>query len=85
LIKLEGKYNQDRFKNISSLEITIDNNSNEVLKKLSVNIFYYKQNNRLFDKETVYFSNIQPGGSFTLTTPGNQKARSAKFELGKIN
>lgn len=84
-IKLDGKYNHDRFKNISSLEITINNYSSEVLNKLAVDIFYYKQNNKLFDKETVYFSNIQPGGSFTLTTPGNSKARTAKFELGRIN
>ena len=84
-IQLDGKYNHDRSKNISSLEITINNLSAEMLYKLAVDIFYYKQNNKLFDKETVYFSNIQPGGSFTLTTPGNHKARSAKFVLGKIN
>ena len=84
-IKLDGKYNQDRFRNISSLEITINNSSSQVINKLAVVIFYYKPNDRLFDKETVYFSNIQPGGTFTLTTPGNKKARSAKFELGKVN
>jgi hypothetical protein len=85
LIKLAGNYKQDRNKNISSLEITINNASTEFLHKVAVDIFYYKQNNRLFDKETVYFSNLQPGASFTLTTPGNRKASAASFELGKVN
>jgi hypothetical protein len=85
LIKVAGNYKQDRFNKISSLEITINNTSTEFLNKVAVNIFYYKQNDRLFDKETVYFTNIQPGGSFTLNTSGNRKASSARFELGKIN
>ena len=85
LIKLDGKYNQDGSKNISSVEITINNTSTEALHKVAVDISYYKANNKLFDKETVYFTNIQPGSSFTLTTPGNHKARSARFKLGKVN
>ena len=86
LISLDAKYLAEPGRqNISSLEITVRNNSQELLKKVAVEVFYYKSGERLFDKETFYISNVQPGNSFTLSTPGNKKAVSAKFQLGKIN
>jgi len=86
LVALDAKYLvEPRRQNISSLEITIRNNSKELLKTVAVDVFYYKNGQRLFDKETFYINNVQPGNSFTLSTPGNKKAVSAKFQLGKIN
>jgi hypothetical protein len=85
-VALDAKYLlEPRRQNISSLEITIRNNSEELLKTVAVDVFYYKKGQRLFDKETVYINNVQPGNSFTLSTPGNKKAVSAKFQLAKIN
>ena len=49
-----------------------------------IDIFYYRAGDRLLDKQTVFITNVQPGNSFTLATPGNKKARHAKFQLGKV-
>jgi len=72
-------------KNIASLEVTIQNNSRSLLKTVAVDVFYYKRGERLFDKETLYFNNIQPGNSVTLSRPGNRKAITARFQLGQID
>ena len=66
------------------LEVTIQNKSMQLLKKVTVDVFYYKKGDKLFDKETLYFNNIQPGNSFTLSTQGNRKALAAKFQLGQV-
>ncbi len=85
-VNMNAKYQQDaNRKSISSLEVTIQNNSVELLKTVTVDIFYYKKGERLFDKETLYFNNIQPGNSLTLSRPGNRKAVTARFQLGQIN
>ena len=86
LVNLSAKYMHDGNKNnISGLEVTIQNNSSELLKLVTVDVFYYKKKEQLFDKETLYFSNIPPGNSFTLSTPGNKKAISARFQLGQVS
>jgi hypothetical protein len=71
-------------KNISNLEVTIQNNDSETIRSVSVDVFYYKKGDRLFDRETIYFSNILPGNSLTVSRPGNKKAVHAKFELGQV-
>jgi len=84
-VNMNASYQQDAHrKNISSLEVTIQNNSAGILKTVSVDIFYYKKGDRLFDKETLYFNNIQPGSSMTLSRPGNRKATTARFQLGQV-
>ncbi|MFL5771786.1 MAG: hypothetical protein ACJ75F_01425 [Flavisolibacter sp.] len=84
-VNMNASYQQDAHrKNISSLEVTIQNNSSDILKMVSVDIFYYKKGDRLFDKETLFFNNIQPGSSMTLSRPGNRKAMTARFQLGQI-
>jgi hypothetical protein len=86
LVNMNARYMQDPNKhNISSLEVTIQNNSAAFLKMVTVEVFYYKRGERLFDRETLYFNNIQPGNSLTLSTPGNKKAVTARFQLGQIN
>jgi hypothetical protein len=86
LVNLSAKYMHDDGKSsISGLEVTIQNNSAELLKLVTVDVYYYKKKEKLFDKETLYFSNIPPGNSFTLSTPGNKKAVSARFQLGQVS
>jgi hypothetical protein len=85
-VGLDAKYlREPNRNNISSLEITIRNNSSSFLKAVSVDVFYYRNNEKLFAKETLHFNNIEPGNSFTLSTPGNKKASSAKFQLGEVS
>jgi hypothetical protein len=69
---------------IKEVHITVHNTGTVILKQVSVNVFYYKKGERLLDKETIYFSDIGPGNSYTLTKPGNKKAVSARFELGEL-
>jgi hypothetical protein len=86
LVNMDARYQQDPgLPTVSSLEVTIHNNSREVLNSVTVDVFYYKRGERLFDKETLYFNNIQPGNSLTVSKPGNKKAVSARFQLGQIN
>jgi hypothetical protein len=86
LVKMEAHYLHDENKrSVSSLEITIMNKSDEDLASVSVDVFYYKRGERLFDKETIYFNNIQAGRSLTKSVPGNKKALTARFQMGQIS
>ena len=85
LINLNGKYKYDESRrHITGLEVTIQNNSDQLLKRVAVDVFYYKKKERLFEKETLYFNNIYPQNSLTLATSGNKKAVSARFQLGLV-
>ena len=84
-VSLNARYIQGDTRNkVEQLEVTVSNRSPEVLKLVTVDVFYYKKGQKLFDKETLYFNNIPPGNSFTLSTPGNQKATEARFQLGQV-
>jgi len=84
-VKMDAHYQQEsNRKNIASLEVTIRNNGDELLRTVAVDVFYYKKGERLFDKETLYFNNILPGNSLTVSKPGNKKAVSARFQLGQV-
>lgn len=85
LINLNGKYKyDDSRRHITGLEVTIQNNSDQLLKRVAVDVFYYKKKERLFEKETLYFHNVHPQNSLTLATSGNKKAVSARFQLGLV-
>jgi hypothetical protein len=84
LISMNAHYMYDTDQKLFGLEVTIQNKSMQLLKKVTVDVFYYKKGDKLFDKETLYFNNIQPGNSFTLSTQGNRKAVAAKFQLGQV-
>lgn len=75
----------DNGRNLESIEVSIKNNSEEFLKAVSVDVFYYKKGDRLFDKKTLYFKNILPGNTYTLSIPANKKALEAKFKLGAVS
>lgn len=85
-IDLKAKYLKTaRVKGIDGLELVLRNNSSQELRTVAVDVFYYKEGSRLLDKETVYFNNVQPGETLTLTAPGNKKAASATYQLGLIS
>ena len=69
---------------VNSVELVVKNNSKEVLKTVSVDVYYYKKGEKLLNKETVYFSNLYPKQSITKSIVGNQRATSARFQLGTI-
>jgi hypothetical protein len=69
---------------IKEVHVTVHNTGTVPLKQVTVLVFYYKKGERLLDKETLYFSNIRPGNSYTVSKPGNRKAVFARFELGEL-
>ncbi|HEU4469769.1 MAG TPA: hypothetical protein VFR58_01680 [Flavisolibacter sp.] len=85
-VNMNARYmSGDTKKRVELLEVTISNHSMELLKLVTVDVFYYKRGDKLFDKETLYFNNIPPGNSFTLSAPGNNKAFEARFQLGQVS
>lgn len=83
-VALHTRYLQAGGKKLSGVEVGVKNNSNTIMKKISVDVFYYRKGDKLFDKETVYFNNVHPHQSQTLSIPGNKKATSARFQLGVV-
>jgi hypothetical protein len=84
LVKMDAHYQESNRRNVASLEVTIRNNGDDLLRSVAVDVFYYKKGERLFDKETLYFNNILPGNSLTVSKPANKKAVSARFQLGQV-
>lgn len=69
---------------INAVELKVKNNSEEILKKVSVDVFYYKNGQKLLNKETVYFTNIYPRQLMTMSIASSQRATSARFQLGSV-
>lgn len=73
-----------RRQQVNSVEVMVKNNSQAILKTVSVDVYYYRKGEKLLNKETVYFSNLYPKQSLTKSIAGNHKATSARFQLGTI-
>lgn len=69
---------------IKELQVTVHNTGTVALKQVTVDVYYYKKGNRFIDKETLFFTDIEPGNAYTVSKPGNKKAVSARFELGEL-
>lgn len=84
-VNMNARFEQDPNRHhVTSLEVTIQNNGEQLLRTVSVDVFFYRKGDRLFDKQTLYFNNVHPGNSITLSLPGNRKAFNARFQLGAI-
>lgn len=85
-IEVRAKYmGTGKRRGIAGLELTVQNNSNEVLKFVAVDVFYYRDQDQLVAKETLYFNNLRPQDVLTLQAPGNRKASTARYQLGLIS
>lgn len=71
-------------KSSTGTQLTLHNNSNELLKSVSVVVNYFKKEDRPVGKETVYFYNVAPGNAPIVNATGNRKATSVRFEIGTI-
>ena len=74
-----------RGRGIDGAELMLINNSPLLLRSVAIEVLYYKEQSRLVGKETLYFNNVPPGGSLTLTAPGNKRAVSANHKMGLIS
>lgn len=70
---------------VNAIELKVKNNSQELLKKVSVDVYYYKNGQKLLNKETVYFTNIYPDQLMTMSIASNQRATSARSQLGMVS
>lgn len=85
LVFVTGTLEHDKKGNASAAtRVTLQNNSSETLKSVTVAITYFKKENRQLGKETVYFYNVEPGTAPVITISGNRKATDARFEIGAI-
>lgn len=84
LVNIQGRVVKAR-KGIDGVEITLRNNSDQMLKLVAVDVLYHKNNNSVIQRETIYFSDIPPGTSRMLVARGNRNAHSANYELGLIS
>ena len=85
-VDLQSRLIMDRNRQqVNTVEVVVKNNSKEVIKSVSVDVFYYKKGEKLLNKETVYFSNLYPKQSITKSIVGNQRATSARFQLGVVS
>lgn len=84
LVNLQGRVVKAR-KGIDGVEITVQNNSDQMLKLVAVDVSYTKENSSVIQRKTLYFSDIRPGTSRMLVAPGNKNARNANYQLGLIS
>ena len=69
---------------ISGLKVTVRNKGAIPFKTASVEVLYYDENNRLLDKKTLVFNNIQPKGRVTLPAPDQKWADHVDYRLRQL-
>lgn len=85
LVTVNGAVQYDRKgTSITGAEVTLQNNSPETLKQVTVVVTYYKKEDRPVSKETLSFYNVQPASAPAIKANPNRKAASARFQIGAI-
>jgi hypothetical protein len=65
--------------------ISLYNNSNKFINFVALDVYYYKANQKLLLKKTLYFNDISPNSSARLYLPQEKKAASVKYQIGLIS
>jgi hypothetical protein len=81
----EKEFKTDKEQKLKGYEITVQNNSNEVLNVIAVDVLYYDKDKKRVHKETLYFNNLQPHRSLTIAAAGHEKAITAGYQLGLVS
>ncbi len=66
-------------------KLTIYNNSDRFLNFVAVDVYYYKANDKLLQRKTLYFHNISPKSSSPLYVPELKRAASVQYQMGLIS
>ncbi len=86
LIDIKGDYLPgNEGDGVNGYKVTMQNNSNKVLKVVAVDVFYYGANDKLLNKKTLYFSNVSPKANMILTAPANKWALTVSHQLGLVS
>jgi hypothetical protein len=86
LITISENYEAAKWEQgIKKLQLTVHNNSDESINMVAVDVYYYKENENLLGKRTVYYNNIAPQSSLSIFVPGLKRASYIKYNLGLIS
>lgn len=85
LIQIYGTDARTDKKGLHDFQLTVQNNSRQSLKVVAVDVLYYGTNGRQLQKKTMYFSNLSPHRSLSLTVPGHPKATAVTYQLGLVS
>ena len=84
LVTATSDYNSDG-QGISVLNVKLHNKSDKVLKMAAVNVFYTDSANTVLNKQTLYFSNIQPGQTVSKGASPHKIATKAYSKVGLVS
>lgn len=65
--------------------LSLYNNSNKHINFVAIDVSYYKDNQKLLQKKTLYFKDISPNSSAKLFLPQQKNAASVRYEMGLIS
>ena len=86
LINISGDYlPSQKGDGVNGYRVTMQNNSEQVLKVVAVDVLYYAANDKLLNKKTLYFSNVTAGANMILTAPSNKDAVAVTHQLGLVS
>lgn len=84
LLKIKtNSYKVGLFGGINGLELTVFNNSTQVVDKLIVTIDYLRPNGVVVQSENVSFSSIKPKGAQTISIPGSNRGVKIRYKILK--
>ena len=72
------------FGGISDLEITVTNNTENIVDEVVVKVDYVKESGNLWETKEVVFNNIQPGTSKTAKAPETNRGINVKTDITRI-
>jgi hypothetical protein len=86
LINISGDYlPSQKGDGVNGYRVTMQNNSEQLLKVVAVDVLYYAANDKLLNKKTLYFSNVTAGANMILTAPSNKDAVAVTHQLGLVS
>lgn len=80
-----GQYTTGIFGGISSIPITVTNNSTVMMDQVVVNITYIQNNEKIFKTESISFNDLEPGETVTIKAPKSTRGVKITSRIHLIN
>lgn len=80
-----GKYTTGIFGGISSIPVTVTNNSPVMMDQIIVNVEYIQSNNKVFKSESISFNDLEPGETVTEKAPKSARGTKITTRIHLIN
>ena len=78
---IPNDYRVGLFGGINNLELTIENNSDQIIDKMTIQVDYLKPNGDVISSETVSVKEIKPDGSKTIKIPSSSRGVKIKYKV----